>query len=159
MHRQTKKIKFTIKISTEKKNEKSVYVFRFVNFAITFAFEKIFQNETRLKFENVLNLNFQLYKLFGDWSPDDLSTDEEAGGEIDFEGTHVILEFNRRSGLLMLKGGRLKVPAKYSIGHKWMELSKKNPKRCEKLSKARSSVRISKTEWDTGKIYHIAFWT
>lgn len=36
---------------------------------------------------------------------------------------HMIFHFNRRSGLLMLKGGSPRVPVEYKIGHKWVKLS------------------------------------
>lgn len=35
---------------------------------------------------------------------------------------HMIFHFNRRSGLLMLKGGSHKVPVEYRLGDKWVKL-------------------------------------
>lgn len=36
---------------------------------------------------------------------------------------HLIFAFNKRSGLLMLRGGSSKVPTRYRLGDKWIELS------------------------------------
>lgn len=59
-----KKLFVFIKSKINKKIDKFIFIFRFINLIIILTFKRILQNEIKIELKKIMNMCFQLYKLF-----------------------------------------------------------------------------------------------